>query len=77
MNIGWILNAGYEMQYLLGNNFTWDTAETIDVFVMRYGIARGNYSLATAFGMFKTLVSIVLITVSNQLSKRFADESLV
>jgi putative aldouronate transport system permease protein len=77
MNIGWILNAGYEMQYLLGNGLTWDTAETIDVFVMRYGIARGNYSLATAFGMFKTVVSIILITVSNQLSKRFADESLV
>ncbi len=77
MNIGNILNAGYEMQYLLGNGLTWDTAETIDVFVVRYGIGRGNYSLGTAFGMFKTVVSVLLITVANQLSKRFADESLV
>ena len=77
MNIGWILNAGYEVQYLLGNGLTWDTAETIDVFVMRYGIGRGNYSLGTAFGMFKTVISVILIAGANQLSKRFSQESLV
>jgi len=77
MNIGWILNAGYEVQYLLGNSLTWDTAETIDVFVMRYGIGRRNYSLGTAFGMFKTVISIILIVGANQLSKRFSQESLV
>jgi putative aldouronate transport system permease protein len=54
-----------------------ETAETIDVFVIRYGIAQRNYSLATAMGMFKTVVSIVLIAGTNQLSKRFAQESLV
>jgi putative aldouronate transport system permease protein len=77
MNIGQILNAGFEAQYLMGNSLTWDVAETIDVFVMRYGIGMGNYSLATAFGMFKTVVSVILITTANQLSKRFAQESLV
>jgi putative aldouronate transport system permease protein len=77
MNIGWILNAGYEVQYLLGNSLTWATAETIDVYVIRYGIALGNYSLGTAMGMFKTLVSIILIIGANQLSKRFTSESLV
>jgi putative aldouronate transport system permease protein len=77
MNIGWILNAGYEVQYLLGNTLTWTKAETIDVFVMRFGIGMGNYSLATALGMFKTVVSIVLITIANNASRRFAKESLV
>jgi putative aldouronate transport system permease protein len=77
MNIGWILNAGFEVQYLLGNALTWSRAETIDVFVIRFGIAMGNYSLGTALGMFKTVVSIVLITLANQISKRIASESLV
>jgi putative aldouronate transport system permease protein len=77
MNMGWILNAGFEMQYLLSNGMTMETMETIDVFVIRYGIAQRNYSLATALGMFKTVVSIVLITGCNQLSKRYAKESLV
>lgn len=77
MQIGWILNAGFEIQYLLANGLTMETAETIDVFVIRYGIAQRNYSLATALGIFKTVVSIVLITGANQISKRFAQESLV
>lgn len=79
MNIGWILNAGYEVQFLLGNDLVWPKAETIDVFVIRRGMAaiRPNYSLATALGMFKTVVSIILIAGANQLSKAFAKESLV
>jgi len=77
MNIGWILNAGFELQYLLGNGIVVDLSETLDIFVIRYGIALGNFSLATAAGMFKTVVSIVLIAGANFLSKRFAQESLV
>ena len=77
MSIGWILNAGYEVQYLLGNDLTWSRAETIDVFVIRYGISLRNYSLATALGMFKTVVSIILIAGANFLSRNLAKESLV
>ena len=77
MSIGWILNAGFEPQWLLGNVLVMDYAETIDIFVIRYGIAVGNFSLATAVGMFKTVVSIILITGANQLSKGLAKESLV
>lgn len=77
MNIGWILNAGFELQYLLINGLIQDTMQTIDVYVIRYGIAQRNFSLATALGIFKTVVSIVLLTGANQISKRFAGESLV
>jgi len=77
MSIGWILNAGFEMQFLMMNDLTRDVAQTLDIFVIRYGIALGNFSLATATGMFRTVVSIVLLTTANQLSKRFAKESLV
>ncbi|MCL2079337.1 MAG: ABC transporter permease subunit [Oscillospiraceae bacterium] len=77
MSIGWILSAGYEVQLLLGNTLTWDRAETIDTFVYRYGIQDMRFPLATALGMFKTVVSIILITGANFASKRFAKESLV
>ena len=77
MNIGWILNAGFEVQYLLSNGQTKNAIDTIDVFVIRYGMEQRNYSLATALGIFKTVVSIVLIAGANQMSKRFAKESLV
>jgi putative aldouronate transport system permease protein len=77
MNMGWILNAGFEIQYLLGNSLTSDYAETIDVFVIRFGLGRGNYSLGTALGIFKTVVSIFMITLANRASRQFAKESLV
>jgi len=77
MNIGWILNAGFEVQYLLSNGLTKNAIDTIDVFVVRYGMEQRNYSLATTLGIFKTVVSIVLIAGANQLSRRFAKESLV
>jgi len=77
MNIGWILNAGFEIQWLLSNDLTMDRAETIDVFVVNYAFRMRNFSLATAIGMFKTVVGVILITGANFLSKRVAKESLI
>jgi len=77
MSVGFVLQAGFELQIILMNDLTRPMAETLDIFVVRYGINRGNFSLATAAGMFRTVVSIFMITAANQLSKRFAKESLV
>ncbi|EBK2060017.1 sugar ABC transporter permease, partial [Salmonella enterica subsp. enterica serovar Typhi] len=65
MSIGHILEAGFEVQYLLGNGLVVDWAETIDIFVLKYGIAQGNYSLATAGGIFKTVVSVTMLLFAN------------
>lgn len=53
MNMGWILEAGFEVQYLLGNGVVVDWSQTIDIFVLKYGLQIGNYSLATAAGYSK------------------------
>jgi len=77
MSIGFALNAGFEAPLLLQNVMTKPTAENIDLNVFFQGIQQQNHSLATAVGMFKTVVAIILITIANQTSKRFAKESLV
>ncbi|OAS17915.1 ABC transporter permease [Paenibacillus oryzisoli] len=77
MNVGHILDAGFEIQYLLGNGLVVDWSQTIDIFVLKYGIALGNYSLATAAGIFKTVVSIVLILIANSTAKRLGEERLI
>jgi len=77
MSIGFALNAGFEAPLLLQNVMTRPTAENIDLNVFFQGIQEQNHSLATAVGMFRTVVAIFLITVANQASKRFAKESLV
>ena len=48
MNIGNILNAGFEVQYLLGNGLIQKVSQTIDIYVLKYGISMNNFSLATA-----------------------------
>lgn len=76
MNAGWILNAGFEVQYLLGRGLIMDVSDTIDIFVLKYGITNGNYSLATAAGIFKSVISILLIASTNYLSKKLDEESV-
>jgi putative aldouronate transport system permease protein len=77
MSIGHILDAGFELQYLLKNGLIQDVAETIDIYVIKYGIENFNYSLATAAGMFKNLVNISLILIANTLAKRAGEERLI
>ncbi|MDR1541395.1 MAG: ABC transporter permease subunit [Clostridiales bacterium] len=77
MSIGYILEAGFEIQYFLGNGLIVEKSETIDIFVLRYGIQMGNYSLATVAGIFKTLVSIILISGANFISGRLGEEKLI
>lgn len=76
INIGNILNAGFEIQYLLGNGLIQDVSQTIDIFVLKYGIGLNNYSLATAAGIFKSVISIILIFIANKAAKTAGQESL-
>jgi len=77
MSIGRILDAGFEMQYLLRNGLVADVSDTIDVYVLIFGLSRSNFSLATAAGMFKNIVNITLIFIANEIAKRAGEERLV
>ena len=76
MNVGNILNAGFEIQYLLGNGLVQSVSQTIDIYVLKWGISQGDYAIGTAAGIFKSFVSIVLIVLANQFAKRTGDERL-
>ena len=76
MNVGNVLNAGFEIQYLLGNGLVQKVSQTIDIYVLKWGISQGDYALGTAAGIFKSVVSIVLIVVANQIAKKNGEERL-
>ncbi|WP_019910811.1 ABC transporter permease [Paenibacillus sp. HW567] len=76
MNIGHILDAGFEQQYLLQTPMVVDYAETIDIFVLKYGINLSRFSFATAAGIFKTVISVILLLAANRMSKRLGQERL-
>lgn len=76
MNIGNVLNAGFEVQYILGNGLVQSVSETIDIYILDFGVGQMDYSLGTAAGMFKTLVALVLIVTTNFIAKLNGDERL-
>lgn len=76
MNVGNIVNAGFEIQYILGNGLIQSVSQTIDIFVLKYGISLSNYSLATAAGIFKSAISVILIFVANKFAKSIGEERL-
>lgn len=77
MNLGYILNAGFEVQYILGGGLLVDVSQTIDIFVLKYGLNVGNYSLATAAGIFKSVISIALVFGTNKIAKMMGEGSLM
>ena len=76
MNVGNVLNAGFEVQYLLDNGLVQNVSQTIDIYVLKWGISQNDYSLGTAAGIFKSVVSIILIVIANQLAKGAGEERL-
>ncbi len=76
INIGNVLNAGFEIQYLLSNGLVQSVSQTIDIYVLKFGISQCNYSLGTAAGIFKSVVSIILILLANAAAKAAGEERL-
>ena len=76
MNMGNLLNAGFEVQYLLGNGLVKSVSDTIDIYVLTWGISQNDYSLGTAAGIFKSVVSITIILIANTIAKRRGGERL-
>ena len=77
MNIGRLMEAGFELQYLLSSPLTVDWAQTIDIFVLKYGISKQQYGVATAAGMFKSVVAIILLFSANAIAKKLDESTLI
>ncbi|OMF94768.1 protein lplB [Paenibacillus sp. FSL R7-0337] len=76
MNLGNILESGFEPQYLLGNGMNLEYSENLDIFVLKYGLGMGSFSLGTAAGIFKTVVSFIFLFSANHIAKRMGESRL-
>ncbi|MFC4808000.1 ABC transporter permease [Paenibacillus sp. GCM10023250] len=71
-----ILEAGFQQIFLLYSPLVYDVADIIDTYVYRVGIADANYSYATAAGVFKSLIAMILIVSANKIVKKFGQDGL-
>jgi putative aldouronate transport system permease protein len=72
LNIANIFNAGFDQIFNLYSPVVYATGDVIDTYVYRAGFVSAQYSLATAVGLMKSVVSFILIIVSYKLADRFA-----
>jgi len=73
LSLGNVLNAGFDQIFNLYSPAVYESGDIIDTFVYRLGLVEAQYSVATAVGMFKSVVSLVLISVSYWMAYRFAN----
>jgi putative aldouronate transport system permease protein len=73
LNIGAILNGNFDQVYNMYSPQVYNSGDILDTLVYRIGMVDFNFSLATAVGVFKSLVSMILISASYFAAWKFAD----
>ena len=66
MNSGWVLNSSLDMFMVFQNTTNMETMEVLDMYIYKYGLKLMDYSYATAAGIAKTIVSLLLLLIVNK-----------
>lgn len=76
MRMGSVMNTGFEQIYLMKNALNTTVADVFDTYVYTMGVTQGSFSYSTAVGLFKSLVSLILIQSANFFAKKFGEGGL-
>ena len=76
MKVGSLLNTGYEQIFLMQNAMNRSVSDVFDTYIYTKGIVNGQYYLATAAGLFKSIVSMVMVVGANKIAKLFGESGL-
>jgi putative aldouronate transport system permease protein len=76
LRLGHFLDTGFEQIFLMLNAMNRDVGEVFDTYVYSVGISQGQYSFSTAVGLFKSIIGLILVVVSNYLAKKFGEEGI-
>ena len=76
LNLGKILNVGYEKILLLYQPLTYEVADVISTYVYRKGLLDADYSFSTAVSLFNSVINIIFLVISNKVSKKMGQSGL-
>ncbi|WP_130616010.1 ABC transporter permease [Cohnella abietis] len=76
LQLGKFMDNGFEQVFLMLNATNSDVGEVFDTYVYRVGITTGQFSYSTAVNLFKSVIGLVLVVVSNRLAKRFGEQGI-
>lgn len=73
LRLGYIMDAGFEQIYVMYNVQVYSVADIIDTWVYRTGLQNLNFSLASAVGLFKSVIGLILVFTANQIARKWGD----
>jgi putative aldouronate transport system permease protein len=76
LNVGLFMSAGFDQVFNLSNDAIRDQIDIVDTYVYRLGMQSGQFSLATAAGLFKGIIGMTLIVAAHNLSKRLTGKGV-
>ena len=76
LNLGNILNAGFDQIFNLYNPIVYETTDIIDTYVYRIGMVERQYSIGTAVGLLKSVISFILIIGANKAAKKITGSGI-
>ncbi|MBQ6715268.1 MAG: sugar ABC transporter permease [Clostridia bacterium] len=76
LRMGSMLDTGHDHLILMANSLNRSTSQTLDVFVYQQGLQEGQFSYASAIGLMKSVVSIILVVSSNKIAHALGESGL-
>lgn len=76
LNLAKVLNL-FDPVWVLQNSMVINTSDVLETYVYRMGISGSQYGLSTAAGLFKSVVSVLLVTIGNKISKKVTGEEVL
>lgn len=76
LQIGGLMNVGYEKIILMYNPLTYETADVISSFVYRKGLLEASYSYSSAVGLFNSVINFFLLITANYISKKCGESAI-
>ena len=76
LNLGSILDAGFDQVLNLYNAAVYQTGDIIDTYVYRYGLGNLEYALGTAVGLFKNIIGFILVAGTNYIAKKLSGSGI-
>jgi len=76
LSISGLLNNGIDHLWVFQNMNNIERSEVLDTFIYKYGIPRMNYAYATAIGLFKSVISVILLVVGNYVCKKVSGRGI-
>lgn len=77
MQLGRIMGSSFERPYTLSNPLVQNVSDVIATFVYREGLSNRHYNVATAVGLFQSLVGLVLVLASDKFAKVLGEDGIV